>query len=491
MGTVDISTSSHVHPWLQHIHLTFVPGPMSPLLETAASNLMDTFRKLGHTVQDTPNEETDVILTTAPFAEPLNWRHSMLFTSRRRFDLKHTPMVITLIHARPDEFRQKLEHFAAALEKNPRDPADFSFAGLAPSAYETFIEQGLRGGPIMALERLLQAQLKSIRIVLFVGEETPQEAFHFDLVGAHPRSDASNLESFYRDIALRIVTVSSTGEITNHQILEQLIPAADWSAFSVPGAMLQAARELGKRRFFTQTVRVAELVAVPSIGDALADQYSEGCFGSWEPRLPGLVATITGSARPVDKDNITEDDLAVIVGVRPDGRGALVRHVEGHRNDPPSSEAVEMIAFDQALPKVKYELDGKIYEVPVTRSKLHGHRGVAAYHPDFVEYVALDAPYYHYPVSCSTEAQAHGIYEAFSHAACLRNPADPRQVAFTILPGHGLVAVEKWQQGKEPFQVLWEYMDAGYLEIEPNVPQGPLAFEANGSGDQRLYIRNL
>jgi hypothetical protein len=483
------SQDSYIHTWLRPIHLSFVPGQMSPLLEKSASNLLDTFRSMGHIVHDAPDEQTDLIMTTAPFAGSLNWRESLLFTSRRRFGLKRTPTILTLIHAKPDEFHRLLAHFDQALKKSPRDPADFAFPGLAPSAYDTLVEQGMRGGALLALERLLQAQIKSIRIILFVGDDTPLEAYTFDLVGAHPRTDASDEAAFYRDIALRIATVMSTGEITKHQVIDDLVPATAWKSFAVPQAMLHAARELGKRRFFTQTVRIAELVAVPSIGDAVADQYSEGCFGTWEPRLPGLVATITGSARPVDKDNITDDDLAVIVGVRSDGRGALVRHVEGRRNDPPSSEAVEMIALDEPLPKVAWMVDGQTYEVPVARSKLHGHRGVAAYHPDFVEYVPLDPPYYRYPVSCSTEAQAQGIYAAFSRAECLLNPDDPRQIAFAILPGHGVVLVEKWQPEKVPFQLLWEYMDAGYVEVEPLVPQGPLTYEPGPDG--RRYLHNL
>jgi hypothetical protein len=133
-------------------------------------------------------------------------------------------------------------------------------------------------------------------------------------------------------------------------------------------------------------VRVADLVQVPVVNAAVAEQYSEGCFATWEPRLGALIATITGSARPVDKDNITEDELAVIVGVRPDGKGALIRHVEGKRNDPPSSEAVEMMAMDEPLPKLELKLDSQhgetAFQVPVARSKLHGHRGVATFHPD-------------------------------------------------------------------------------------------------------------
>jgi len=480
---------AHAHDWLRPIRLAFVAAPMSPLLEGAVSSFVEAFRALGHTVQDTPDEDTELLITTAPFARPLNWRQALLFTARRRFGLSHVPTVLTLIHAMPDEFRRLLDRLSRALRKSPPDAADFAFEGLAPSAFETLVEQGKRGGPILALERILQAQSKSIRILLFVGESRPEEAYLFDLVGAHPRLLPSAGDAFYHDLVLRIATVLSTREITGHQVVGKRIPAETWRSLESPRHMLEAARALGRRDFFTPTIKIADLVAVPSIGDAIADQYSEGCFATWEPRLPGLISTVTGSARPVDKDNITLDDLAVIVGVREDGQGALVRHVEGRRNDPPSSEAVEMFMLDQSLPTISVSVEERVYTVPVVRSKLHGHRGIAAYHPDFVEYVPLDEPYYHYPVSCSTEAQAHGIYRAFSRAECLRHPADPRQVAFTILPGHGVVMAEKWIEAKRPFQVIWEYMDAGYLEIQSRVPQGALTFTVGADG--RCHLHDL
>jgi hypothetical protein len=97
-----------------------------------------------------------------------------------------------------------------------------------------------------------------------------------------------------------------------------------------------------------------------------------------------------------------------------------------------------------------------------------------------VEHVYLDTPYYYYPVSCSTEAQAHAIQAAFSRSEALNDPDDPRQVIFTVLPGHGIVVVEKWVPGKAPFQVMWEYMDAGTIEIGNLVPQGPLTFAEQG-----------
>jgi hypothetical protein len=481
-----------LHPWLRKINLCFVPGVMTPLLEQVASSLLKSFQTLGHTVQEQPDEHTDLILTTAPFAQSLNWRNSLLFTGRRRFKLSHNPLSVSLIHAYPEEFRKLLEHFETVLKKEPRDPADFAFEGLASTAYQTLIEQGLRGGPILSLERMLQAQSKSIRILLLIGEDEPQTAYLFDLVGAHPRLDPKNQEDFYEEIALRIVTGLSTEEVTEHQVVGGPISYDLWCDLSTPSAMRTAALELGQRGFFTHIVRVADLVQVPAIGDAVAEQYSEGCFATWEPHLGVLIATITGSARPVNKDNITEDELAVIVGIRPDGKGAIIRRVENKRNDPPSSEAVEMMALDGPLPKITLTLESQegttVFQVPVARSKLHGHRGVAAYDPSYVEYVTLDPPYYSYPVSCATEAQANGIRQAFGRAGALLNPSDPRQVVFTVLPGHGLVMVEKWQDGKAPFQLIWEYMDSGILQIEPRIPQGWFTYEREADGRYHLRL---
>jgi hypothetical protein len=103
---------------------------------------------------------------------------------------------------------------------------------------------------------------------------------------------------------------------------------------------------------------------------------------------------------------------------------------------------------------------------------------VKDFNPELVEYVPLDPPYYHYLVSCATAAQARGIKAAFSRAECLTNPEDSRQIAFTVLPGHGVVVVEKWQKGKVAFQTLWEAMDNEDLVIDPHVPQGPMHYEA-------------
>lgn len=475
-----------VHSWLRHICVAAVPGAATPLAEGLIQELLRFFQLLGHTVQSAPDDRTDVILTSARFGEPVPWREALLFSARRRFGLSHMPTLYTLVHVPSSAFHRLLDHFQVALAKEPPDPGDYVFPGLAPQAYRVLWEQSRRGGPILALERLVQAQAKSIRVLLAVGDERPEAVYHFDLVGAYPRSDAQ-AHDFYEDIVLRIVTTVSTSEVTYHQTVGTPIPQDLWESLSTPASMCVAGQHLGERGFFTEMVRIADLVRVPAVADAVAEQYSEGCFATWEPMLSALIATVTGSARPVDKGKITENDLAVIVGVRPDKRGALVRPVEGRGEVFPSSEAVEMMDMDSELPTIELgPAWGISSPVPVVRSKLHGHRGIAAYDPRRVEFVPLDAPYYYYPVSCATGAQALGIKAAFARSEALRAPDDPRQIVFTILPGHGVVLAEKWVQGKAPFQVIWEAMDAGYLQVCSSIPQGPMQYTLGPDGLMHL-----
>lgn len=481
-GQMSAPPTEPMHPWTRRVHVAQVPGPPDALLDTIKQELLAAFAARGHDVQIVPDDETDVVLTTARFGEPLGWRDAPIFSLRRSYGLTRQPVIYTIVHVHHEQFRRALTHFQTVLTKEPPEPADYDFPGLAPTAYHVLIEQGRRGGAILALERLVQAQAKSIRVLLAVGEVDVDELYHFDLVGGYPRSEGATPGEVYDDTVLRIATTVSTKEVTAHEVGGKTIPRSLWRESTTPQAMAAAGRELGRRGFFTEMVRIGDLVQVPAVAEGVARQYSEGCFATWDPTLNALIATVTGSARPVDKAAITDDDLAVIAGVRQNGTGARVRHVEGKRNDPPSSEAVEMKDMDNVLPQIEFE--GR--RVPIVRSKLHGHRGIGAYDAEHVEFVELDHPYYHYLVSCATEAQAQGIKGAFARAETLRDPDDPRPLAFTVLPGHGCFIAEKWVSGKAPFQVIWEFVDAGYLQFESRIPQGPMSYSEGSDGRMKL-----
>jgi len=475
------------HSWLRQVRLCHVPGESNPMLDEFVERLKRSFERLGHPLLLEPTETMDAFLTTARYDVPLDWRDSLLFRGRRRFGLKVKPILYTLIAITPAQLRQLLEHFERVLRKSPPDPADYHFDGLAPRAFDVLYEQGHRGGPMMCVTRLCQGRFKTLRAVLVVGEERAECAFVFDLAGAFPRCESTDPDGLAEDVALRLATSLSTSDLVNHRFEGEEIPREQWEGLAARQAMIDASKALGERRFFTTQVRIADLVVAPSLTDAVARQYSEGCFATWEPELDALVTTVTGSRNPVEKGRISEDDLAVVTGVTPDGDGALARPVAGLRNDPPSSEAVELKDVDDLLPWIELSAEWNLAgKVPVIRSKLHGHRGVAGYDPEHVEFLPLDEPYYHYPVSCSTAGQAAGIRVAFSRARCLLDPDDPRTIAFTVLPGHGMLMVEKWIPGKAPFEHLIEAMDAKRIEIVNGVPQGSMSYSPDPDGRMRL-----
>jgi hypothetical protein len=476
------------HPFLRPVRVAAVPGPTTTLLDEALAGVARELRACGHAWTVVPDDRTDAFVTTARLHEPVAWRDAPLFTGRKRFGLAVQPATYTFVQATEAELQHLRDRFAAALARTEPRPEDFAFPGLSANAWQVLRDQGSRGGPMMCIGRLLQAQSKSLRVVLVTGERRVRGAWFFDLAGAHPRITADDTNGLYRDLALRIATHLSTREVTGHRPDGEPIPRASWDAAPGPRAMLRASRELGARAFFTKMVRIADLVDVPALTGAVARQYSEGCFGTWDPSLGAMVVTATGSQHPIVKASLQPDDLAVITGVLPDGSGARVRAVEGLRNDPPSSEAVEFGMIDERLPRRGLSAAcGVTGEVPVARSKLHGHRGVSSYDPGTVEYVPLDPPFFRYLVTCSTEAQARGIADAFARSHALRDPHDARTVVFSILPGHGLLMVEKWVPGTQPFDVLLRAIDERRLELSAGVPQGPMHYARRGD---RMVLGN-
>ncbi len=342
----------------------------------------------------------------------------------------------------------------------------------------------------MVLERLIQAQTKCHRIVLFVGDENPMVAYHFDLVGSFPYTEGKDLDEFYEDVVLRMVTTASTRELKDHEVEKTMVSSSVWEGLPTPAAMCDASRELGKRGFFTEPAHLERYVEIPDffpLDSMMSRQYSEGCFGAWDVKLEALIATVTGSAVPVHKGNITEEDLAIISGIKEDRSGAVIRHRQGVPNHPPSVEAVELMMMDRTLPQV-IPSETSSSKAPVVRAKLHGHRGIASYDPRYVEFVPVDGPYYDYIVTCATEAQAWAVEGAFAKSEALQNPDDPRKVVFTILPGHGNVIVEKWASGTRPFQTILDYMDKGYVTVESYVPQGRVEYLSAADGKKIVHI---
>jgi hypothetical protein len=320
----------------------------------------------------------------------------------------------------------------------------------------------------------------------------PLCAVSFDLAGAHPTTDASDLDRFAEQVGLSILAAMCTSEVSQHRLVEESLPQAVWEQLETPEAMARAGAMFTKFGFFTQPVTVEKLLGYRAVSEAVSAHYSEGCYAAYDIEIPGLITTATGSARLVDKRAITRDDQAIVVGVTPERDGALVRPVEGMERVVPSVEAVELMSICQAVPThERLNRAGEPVMTPNVRAILHGHLGVEQYDPEFVECVTLDAPYHRHLVSCGTGALARGTATAFARSAALQQLDDPRSVVFVEQPGHGVVIVEKWVEGNRAFEAIYEQLAQGRLRMTMDVPQGPVMWEAHAVADGRRVMRKV
>ena len=480
-----LAALTHTHPWVHPVEVAHVAADTDSANEAVLHALTNWLSAAGCPITPTPTHHTGLVLTTARFDHPIHRDDALLLNIKRRFGLRHRPTLVTLLTITERDYQHWLAHFAE-LARHPAEippPADFQYPGLGPDAVEVLVRQARRGGPEVALGRFLQGLTICFRVLaLRVDDHSqPLYATHFDLAGAHPTTDARDLTTFAADAAQRLLTASCTREVNQHQYLADDVPADLWASLAAPDAMTRVGQTFTQYGFFTDPVRVEKLLGFRGLSDAIAAHYSEGCYATWEPAIGqggALISTASGSSRLVDKRTITRKDQAILVGVRPDGLGAIVQGVAGIPPVVPSVEAVEMRRICEAVPTTTFtDPTATRHTVPTIRSLLHGHVTVAGYDPRFVESVRLPEVFHRHLVSCGTGALAAGSSDAFARAQSLADPTDPRQVVFLIQPGHGIMLAEKWASDHTAFDLLKTWLADGKLEISMAVPQGDYHWE--------------
>jgi hypothetical protein len=417
---------------------------------------------------------------------------SLFFHAKRKYHLSRRPTLLTVVDVPEDEYRRWIDHFTELARLPEEALAGERYAGLGPQAVDVIAHQARRGGPELAFSRLLQAQSLSVRVMaLRTLAGQPYRAMHFDLAGARPVSDATDLEAFAADAGPRVLAAICAHEVKNHRFLDDPIPLDLWQSLDGPDAMIRAGTLFTDFGFFTTPFYIEKLLGYRGVSDAISAQFSEGCYAVYEADLQGMITTATGSSRLVDKRSISRGDQAVIVGLQPGRDGAIVRPVAGLEPVMPSVEAVEMLSLAQAVAThPRRTRQGETVQVPNLRALLHGHLGVAAYDPDFVEMVELDPLFYTQLVSCGTGALAQGSAAAFGRSQALRRLEDPRRLVFLEQPGHGVMVAEKWPPEADTngaFETIHQYLLDGRLQMTLDIPQGPIAWETTlGTGGRRL-----
>ena len=483
------------HAWIRPMTVAFLPQAMTPALKLATEAVLNWLRDNGSTVQETPDNATELLMTTGLFGQKVDRNDALMFHAKRRYPMLHRPPLITFVDIAEDDYQQWLKHFAelALLPPETVQTMDVAaYPGLGPEGLEVLALQARRGGPEVALGRFLQTQLISLRVLaLRTSHDRPHKVVNFDLAGAHPTLQAENLETLGRELGLRLLAATCAREAENHNYLPDSFPKKQWDLLSTPDAMIQAGQTFAAYGFFTVPIQVKKLFGYRGLSNALSSQYSEGCYGIFDPDIPGLITTATGSAKLVDKRSITRHDQAIVVGIKPERDGAVVLPLEGNEDLCPSIEAMEMMGICKAAgTHSRLNSRGETVEVSNVRCILHGHLGIADYDPAFVESVRLDAPYYQQLVSCGTDALANGTCVAFSRSASLQDPMDPRLVIFLEQPGHGIMVIEKWDPQspeKAPFETLRAYLEAGHIKVSMDVPQSEIKWiETHQAGTRRM-----
>ena len=484
----------HTHDWLHPVEFAYLPGPLTPALEQTIDPLLEWLKRAGCPILSRPTNQTEVIITTARFGVPVDRSKALFFHAKRRYHLSQRPRLMTIVSIAEPDYQRWLDHFTSLAARSAAASAEYQYPGLGPEAIEVLQRQARRGGPEVAMARFLQGHVKSIQVMALRhdGWNRPLSAMLFDLAGAHPTVLARDPQTFAQELGLRLLATSGAHEVNAHVFSGETFPQARWEQLASPDAMIRAGRVFGEFGFLTDPIAIEKITGFRSVSEAISAQYSEGCFATYEPEIPGLIVTASGSSRLVDKRRIQRSDQAIVVGVKPERDGAIVRPIAGLDRVVPSVEAVELMSICQAVPtRRRSNRHAEEVEVPVARSILHGHIGVAAYDPARVESVQLDEPYYRHLVSCGTGVLAEGTSSAFSRSSALNDPDDPRLVVFLEQPGHGVVVVEKWVEGRQPFEVMRDCLASGDLQASLQVPQGWIDWELITRSDGRRMMQKV
>jgi hypothetical protein len=485
-----------LHAWVRPIEVAYLPRQQTPAVALAAEALFAWLRGIGCALVARPSNSTDLIVTTGRFGQPVSRDRALLFHAKREYQLSRRPTLLTIVDIPEVEYQAWHGHFAELARLPEAEAARVQYAGLGPQAAEVIAHQARRGGPELALARYLQAQFLSIRVLaLRTLDGRPFRAVHHDLAGARPVTEAADIETFAADAGARILAAACAREVNRHTISDEPLPAEAWDALEGPEAMLRAGPTFAAHGFFTTPFYVEKLLGYRGLSDAISAQFSEGCYAVFEPGVPGLITTATGSSRLVDKRAITRADQAVVTGLTRAGDGVVVRPVAGQESVVPSVEAVEMFSLCQAVPNHRRpNARSEVVTVPNVRAILHGHLGVESYDPCRVEAVLLDPLYYTQLVSCGTGPLAAGTAAAFARSQALQDLNDPRQVIFLEQPGHGIMVAEKWPppgSPGRPFDTIRDYLETGGLRTTLEIAQGPLGWEAVAEAGRERMARIL
>jgi len=79
------------HAWIRPMTVAFLPQAMTPALKLATDAVLNWLRDNGSTVQETPDNATELLMTTGLFGQKVERNDALMFHAKRRYPMLHRP----------------------------------------------------------------------------------------------------------------------------------------------------------------------------------------------------------------------------------------------------------------------------------------------------------------------------------------------------------------------------------------------------------------
>jgi len=439
-------------PWWRPLKVAFVGENRgsAPMAEFQ-SQLLDSFRDQGHTIVTTSEADIDLLIDNVMIPdgpEPLV----------QRIPERSQPLMLSVVK---DYQLNRRPHNLVVLVGVDESLGSWSHVDVVSTA------------------RVAMGRIGSFKVV-FVSGSGADEVTYCTLEGGHPTETHAKVDGL-RD---RLVASASAREVGGHfDVNNDAITQAAWNETKIPDEIVRAGHRMHQLGLLPQPQKISDYVS-PRMARVYERYlglkgFSEGMLFAVDPLTGTTMVTASGSW-DVDKRALHRDEVTALSGIV-EGR-VQVQAPFGVRPKGPSVEALEVLSLLDAAPRIRLSPDGANgwrldpegqIEVPIIRSGIHAHIGVASADEAVVETIEPDRKNYPYGFGCGTDLMCEVARSTVERSSAINDPKDRRRFVRWPMLYHGEMVVELWKEGAE--NVTFE----GLLDLFDNAKSNAINFRSD------------
>jgi hypothetical protein len=427
-------------PWWRPLNVAFVgEHRASARMAEYQSQLLESFRDQGHNIVTTSAADIDLLIDVAMIPdgpEPLV----------QRIPERSQPLMLTVMK---DYQLKRRPHNLIVLVGVDESLGSWSHVDVVSTA------------------RVAMGKIGSFKVV-FVSGSGSDEVTYCTLEGGHPTETHAKVNGL-RD---RLVASASAREVGGQfDVINDAISQATWSATQIPDEIVRAGHRMHQLGLLPRPQKISDYVS-PRMARVYErylglNGFSEGMLFAVDPLTGTTMVTASGSW-DVDKRALHRDEVTALSGIV--GGRVQVHAPVGIRPKGPSVEALEVLSLLEAVPRIRLSRDGSNgwrldpsgeIEVPIIRSGIHAHVGVAFADDSLVETIEPDRQLYPYGFGCGTDLMCEVARSTVARSSAINDPKDRRRYVRWPMLYHGEMVVELWKEGAEnvTFEGLLDLFD--------------------------------